>query len=173
MKHRAVTDPIPIDGARRRRAAGLILACAIVTGIAYAFFRLTPQPPVPGPGLPGTPPPAAATHATNAAAAPRSDFEALQGQWQRPDGGYVLDVKRVDAGGTVTAEYFNPRPIRVARAEAQRSDGASKLFVELRDEGYPGCTYTLTYHPERDELVGVYFQAALGESYNVEFVRLK
>ncbi|MBN2505514.1 MAG: hypothetical protein JXQ71_02350 [Verrucomicrobia bacterium] len=97
----------------------------------------------------------------------------LKGRWERPDGGYVLEVKHVEPRGTATVAYFNPSPIRVARAQAQRDGGAVKLFLELRDQGYPGCTYSLTYHPDRDELEGVYFQAAMGAYYEVVFVRLK
>ena len=39
--------------------------------------------------------------------------------------------------------------------------GALKLFIELRDVGYPGSTYTLTYLPAGDRLTGVYYQAAI------------
>jgi len=38
---------------------------------------------------------------------------------------------------------------------------------------YPGSTYTLTYDPRRDQLEGVYFQAAMQQRFDVVFVRLK
>jgi hypothetical protein len=41
----------------------------------------------------------------------------------------------------------------------------------LQDEGYPGCTYTLFYHPEEDVLAGSYYQAAVDRTYDVIFVR--
>ena len=62
-------------------------------------------------------------------------------------------------------------PIHVARAEASRDAQTVKVFVELRDVNYPGSTYTLVYRPETDQLTGTYFQAALGQNFEVEFVR--
>jgi len=46
-------------------------------------------------------------------------------------------------------------------------------FVELRDVNYPGSTYTLVYQAENDRLYGIYYQAALGQMFEVEFVRAK
>jgi len=54
-----------------------------------------------------------------------------------------------------------------------RAGAALKVFVELRAPGYPGSTYTLTYDAQRDQLQGTYFQAALGQTFAVAFVRLK
>ena len=100
-------------------------------------------------------------------------FDGLKGRWQRPDGGYVIEIKNVDANGQMTAAYFNPRPINVYRAEASREGEAIKIFIELRDLNYPGATYNLTYDPANDQLRGIYYQPALQQSFNVVFVRLK
>ena len=97
----------------------------------------------------------------------------LIGNWVRTDGGYIIAVRSVDPAGRVDAAYFNPRPINVSRAEAAVKGKTAKLFIELRDEGYPGSTYTLEYDSTNDALVGVYFQAVLQQSFNVIFVRLK
>ena len=97
----------------------------------------------------------------------------LIGSWMRTDGGYIIAVRRVEPEGRVDAAYFNPRPINVSRAEAAVKGNTAKLFIELRDEGYPGSTYTLEYDSTNDALAGVYFQAALQQSFNVIFVRLK
>ena len=48
-----------------------------------------------------------------------------------------------------------------------------KVFIELRDVNYPGSTYTLAYDVKTDRLVGRYFQAVAGETFDVYFVRLK
>jgi hypothetical protein len=48
-----------------------------------------------------------------------------------------------------------------------------KVLVELRDTGYPGSVYTLTYNPKEDVLVGVYFQAAVKQNFDVFFTRMK
>ena len=100
-------------------------------------------------------------------------FGRLNGRWLRPDGGYVLEIRSVDAGGTIDAGYLNPRPITVARAEATREGSTLKVFVELRAPNYPGSTYMLTYDPSRDQLAGTYFQAALKQRFDVIFVRMK
>jgi hypothetical protein len=100
-------------------------------------------------------------------------YEKLQGRWQRDDGGYIIDIRNVEADGKLTVAYLNPRPINVAKAEASMAGDALKVFVELRDVNYPGSIYQLTYDPAADRLRGTYFQAALRETYDVEFTRLK
>jgi len=100
-------------------------------------------------------------------------FDRLVGRWQRPDGGYVIDIREVAADGKILAAYFNPRPINVSQADAALDGTTLKVFIELRDVNYPGATYRLTYDPESDQLQGVYFQPALQQSFQVFFVRLK
>jgi len=102
-----------------------------------------------------------------------ASVHALRGRWLRPDGGYILDIRDVDARGQIEAAYRNPRPITVARAEATQDGATLHVFVELRAPGYPGSTYTLRYDPQRDQLAGVYFQAALQQNFDVVFVRMK
>jgi hypothetical protein len=143
----------------------LLLTVAIIT--AAAFFLLhgkqtgaqSPAPPV--------------TKKSIATPEAKSDFGSLKGRWRRPDGGYVIEIRNIEANGKMDAGYFNPRPINVSRAEASREGTTTKVFIELRDTNYPGSTYTLTYDPQSDQLKGVYFQAALQQSFDVVFVRLK
>lgn len=104
-----------------------------------------------------------------AAAGP--DTLKLIGQWQRPDGGYVLELSIAAPEGQLNAAYFNPRPINVARADWKLQDGRLLVFVELRDVNYPGSTYTLNYDAATDRLIGKYFQAVAGETYDIEFLR--
>jgi len=101
------------------------------------------------------------------------EFHRLIGRWLRPDGGYLIEIRNISSGGKVEAAYFNPRPINVSRAEVFRKKGGLEVFVELRDTGYPGSTYTLTYNPQQDMMTGIYFQATLGQSFEVIFVRAK
>ncbi len=120
--------------------------------------------------------PAVPASATNEAPVPvvaRPEFDQLKGRWERPDGGYVLEFRNVDTAGVVEAAYFNPGPIRVSKALALQEQGTTKVFVELRDVNYPGCTYSLSYDPATDQLHGVYFQAAVQQTYDVVFARLK
>ena len=71
------------------------------------------------------------------------------------------------------SSYLNPRPINVAKAEASVAGDAPKLCVELRDAGYPGSTYELIYDLRGDRLAGVYYQAAIGQRFDVVFLRKK
>jgi hypothetical protein len=101
----------------------------------------------------------------------QADFMALKGRWVRTDGGYVIEVRNVDAGGRLQAAYYNPNPVNVSRAEAARSGAAVTVFIELRAPGYPGSTYTLIHDPKSDLLKGVYHHAGLQQNFEVIFVR--
>ncbi len=115
--------------------------------------------------------------ATSADSATPGDGEThlkkLVGRWLRPDGGYVIEIRSMHADGRLDAGYYNPRPINVSQAKASHEGDAIQVFIELYDEGYPGSTYDLTYNPQSDAFIGTYFQAALRQSYNVVFVRMK
>jgi len=117
--------------------------------------------------------PGAAANRTTTESDAKPGFDVLKGRWLRPDGGYVVDVKSVDASGKMDASYSNPRRINVAKAEVSRDGPAIKVFIELRDANYPGSTYNLTYDPQSDQLQGTYYQAALQQQFEVFFVRMK
>ncbi|MEJ2475433.1 MAG: hypothetical protein P8Y74_16330, partial [Desulfobacterales bacterium] len=135
---------------------------AAVTG--YYFFRK-------GAGADRSEDPIAATQPTAAQDAAHG-FQPLIGRWRRPDGGYVIEVRGIDADGKIDAGYFNPRPINVARAEASRDVDGLKVFIELRDVGYPGATYSLIYNPRQNILQGLYYQPTAGQTFEVVFVPL-
>jgi hypothetical protein len=149
---------------RNRWRGPLVLgvACAAVA-LAWVLWR-------PNPGSATASAPVAAPQASSTPAAPQ-DFAVLLGEWTRPDGGYVLSVSQVAPDGKATVGYYNPRPIRVSRAEARREGKLVGLFVELNDVNYPGSTYNLGYDPASGELRGVYFQAVERVRYDVVFVR--
>ena len=100
-----------------------------------------------------------------------ADFQPLMGRWQRTDGGYVIEIGRIDADGKIAAGYFNPRPIYVSQAQASMQNGYIKVEVELRDTGYPGSRYTLIYDQPKDRLIGFYYHAVSGQNFDVVFVR--
>ena len=154
---------------KRRMYVHMVIIVLLTVGVfaAMALFIAHSK----NTGAQSTTPPAA----KESVAKPDSNkgFESLKGRWQRPDGGYVLDIKNVDANGKLAAGYFNPRPINVSRAEATLDGTTIKLFIELRDVNYPGATYHLTFDPEKDQLRGVYFQPALQQKFDVFFVRMK
>jgi len=100
------------------------------------------------------------------------NFQNLVGRWIRPDGGYILEVRNIDSNGLLQAAYFNPRPIHVSQARLTFVNKAPQVFIELRDTGYPGATYTLSYLPEQNVLAGLYYQPTAGQSFEVVFVRM-
>jgi len=102
----------------------------------------------------------------------QNTFIKLIGRWQRPDGGYVIDISSINADGSLEAAYFNPRPINVSQASAAVEEGRIKIFIELRDVGYPGARYSLFYTPQDDTLKGLYFQPSVQQSFEVVFVRM-
>ena len=105
-------------------------------------------------------------------AASAADYRPLVGRWQRTDGGYVIEIQRVAADGAMAAAYFNPRPINVSWAKASEFKDHLKVEVELRDTGYPGSSYTLLYDPDKDALLGIYYQAVQKQNFDVIFVRI-
>lgn len=113
-----------------------------------------------------------AVSAEKASSAP-GDFKRLEGRWTRPDGGYVLELKDIKKDGSISAAYYNPRPVKVFRAEAGRKDGTITLYVELRDINYPGSNYNLVYDAKTDRLRGTYFQAVERRAFQIEFMRTK
>jgi hypothetical protein len=102
-----------------------------------------------------------------------ADFRPLIGRWQRTDGGYVVEIRRIASDGSLEARYFNPRPINVSMAKASTFKDYIKVEIELRDTGYPGSTYTLLYDPDKDALLGFYYQAVQRQNFDVIFIRMK
>jgi hypothetical protein len=101
------------------------------------------------------------------------DRSVLIGDWIRTDAEYRVTISELRDDGTLRAGYFNPNSINVGKAGWVFSDGAMKLYIELRDENYPGSNYNLVYYPEKDLLAGKYFQAVEGVTYDVGFFRKK
>jgi hypothetical protein len=99
------------------------------------------------------------------------DFSVLVGEWVRIDGDYTIHVRDVKTDGSASVNYFNPGSINVSQSYAFVQKDLVKLFVKLQDKGYPGSTYTLYYYAEKDALAGFYYQAVIGQTYEVVFYR--
>lgn len=104
---------------------------------------------------------------------PAIDTLKLINWWQRTDAPYQLKLSGFSANGAMEAVYLNPRPINVGLANWKNENGNVKLYIELRDQNYPGSHYTLYYMADQDMLVGKYFQAVEGTTYDVGFTRVK
>lgn len=96
----------------------------------------------------------------------------LIGKWVRPDGGYSLQIVGFK-DSTVDAAYFNPNPINVSETQWKIQDGYVYLYVLFDDVGYEGSYYSLGYLPEKDILMGFYYQAALKQKFEVYFERVQ
>jgi ABC-type Fe3+-hydroxamate transport system substrate-binding protein len=101
------------------------------------------------------------------------DKNSLTGDWMRSDAGYRIQLSGLGDGGILSAAYFNPQPIHVGKAKWTLENGLLKVYIELSDENYPGSNYDLIYMPEKDLLVGKYYQAVEGVTYDVLFQRKK
>jgi hypothetical protein len=124
-----------------------------------------PAPPPAGNAQPDAPQPDAPQPVA-------ATFEKIKGKWLRPDGGYVLEIKRLLPDNALEAAYFNPGPIHVGKARLYKERGFTKVFVELQDVNYPGSTYTLIYDADGDLLRGVYYQATYQQEYPITFERM-
>jgi len=82
------------------------------------------------------------------------DRSILVGDWIRTDAEYRVTISELFDDGTLKAGYFNPKSINVSKAGWIFSEGAMKIYIELRDENYPGSNYNLVYYPEKDLLAG-------------------
>lgn len=108
------------------------------------------------------------------AGAAQAGVDRLVGRWVRPDGGYVITIKAVGAGGKLDASYANPGPLPFYTAEVARDAGGElRLYFELRAGGYGGSSYRLSYDPSADRLKGVYHQAVARQSFDVVFERAR
>ena len=170
VKRKTIPPAAARAGWRIPRLGAVALAAAVVVGGGFwwsqgrhADTQVTDTPVI-------------GTNAASQAAltaTPSLGFEKLKGKWQRPDGGYIIEIRSVGPSGKMDAAYFNPQPIHVAKAEASQDGGTVKGFIELRDVNYPGSTYTLVHDPATDQLKGIYYQAALQQQFEVSFEKLK
>ncbi len=104
-------------------------------------------------------------------AAKTVNYNTIAGEWQRIDGNYVLKIGDVLPEGAAIVEYYNPRPINVAKAAVSTENGFIKLFIKFQDKSYEGSTYTLVYNAKKDVLMGYYYQAPMDKTYEVMFAR--
>lgn len=137
------------------------IVCVSIAAILYVVIDMRPHQPA-------TP----ASHAAAKAEPVLVEFETLKGKWVRPDGGYVIEIRKLLPDNALEVGYFNPNPIHVGQAKLYKERGFTKVFVELQDVNYPGSTYTLIYDKENNLLRGTYYQATQQEEYQIYFERL-
>ena len=161
--------PLTLHPSTRARSSFIRRCLPILCGAALCGFMVSCGSKTETAPLPQAP----QTNAAPIAAALSPELAKLVGKWERPDGGYILEIKSVDSSGKLDVGYFNPDPIKVSRAAAWREKGTTKVVIELQDVNYPGCTYTLEHNPQTDQLFGQYYQAAMQQTYEIVFTRVK
>ncbi|MBP1599538.1 MAG: hypothetical protein H6Q05_4915 [Acidobacteria bacterium] len=157
---RAKTRPSGAVARRLRASIVIVIAIAAAAAIAVGFWWSQSRKA-------GNPP--AVTEKAGARFNPA--LEKLIGQWQRPDGDYIIEIRSIEPDGKMNAAYFNPLPIHVEKAEVSQMGETFSIVIVLNDANYPGSTYTLSYDAARDILRGSYFQAAKRQTYGVYFIR--
>jgi len=172
------SSPGPLPQARSGRRQTIlrwtILGCSgawIALALSACSKDEAKSPPAPISAA-QTPRPAAPPTPTATPAVPGT-VRATFGRWHREDGGYVLEIRDATPQGSLEAQYFNPKPIRVSRAAWREGGGRAQLLVELNDVGYAGSTYILFHDPTTDRLIGEYTQPTQQQTYSIEFVRAK
>jgi hypothetical protein len=168
-KKNKATEPTGLTGS----PVFWIIVLLVVAGLLlwFAVPRFEKPQPVADTGSPTTPATASTPAAPKAVPAGALAPEKLLGRWLRSDGDYMIEVTGATPDGKVQAGYFNPSPINVGLAEWTREGEALRVLVELRAPNYPGSTYKLLLRPGADKLTGQYFQAATGQTFDVEFER--
>ena len=164
-KKKRNTGRKPPQPPKKRKLPLKWLSLAVVILIAAAILAVV--------GFKSAPPSGESKSPTTAHTKNPDGFQKLIGRWLRPDGGYIIEIRGITQNGRMDAAYLNPRPIHIAQADASWKNGKLQVFIELRDTGYPGSTYTLDYNPEQDVLTGIYYQAAMNQAFEVVFVRAK
>ena len=96
----------------------------------------------------------------------------LVGNWMRSDGNYTIKVSKVKGEGYLSASYYNPSPIHTDKTTYKVENNQLKVHMLLNDTNYPKCTYDLIYNDEKQMLLGQYFQATSGQTYNVMFQKV-
>src|SRR5262249_55552294 len=67
-----------------------------------------------------------------------SDPSRLVGRWLRSDSDYAIAIAAAAPDGKLDAQYLNPNPIHVSKAEWRRVGGSLAVVLELTDRNYPG-----------------------------------
>lgn len=103
---------------------------------------------------------------------PAAEFnDKLIGWWLRHDQSYMMVLDAIGDDGRVEAQYLNPKPVHVSKAEVWIEDGLVRLLLELTDKNYPGNYYELAYLPDEDRWLGLYHHLGVDETYEVYFTR--
>jgi hypothetical protein len=97
----------------------------------------------------------------------------LKGVWGRADGPGEINISEVLDNGVLKTTFYNPKLINIEKAVWTNSSDVLRIYILLRDDSNPDSSFSLNYLPEKDLLIGVYFDGLTKESYAVTFKRVK
>jgi hypothetical protein len=103
--------------------------------------------------------------------AKKQDKNLLKGIWERTDASGELTISEIMDNGFLTATYGNPKGINIEKAVWLNTSDVLRIYILFREDLYPGSSFSLNYLPEKDQLLGTYFDALTNESYTVSFKR--
>ncbi len=104
------------------------------------------------------------------------DKNLLIGEWSQMGTPYFIKITGVLDTGKLDAAFYDPNypvKIEIEKANWTKTGTLLSIYIELQDPEYPGSSFKLNYIPERDVLVGTYFNALTGMVYPMEFNRIK
>ena len=97
----------------------------------------------------------------------------LVGEWSKTGTPYLIKITGVFDIGKLEVGYYGAQKIEIEKANWAKTGTLLSVYIELQDPEYPGSNFKLNYIPERDVLVGRYYDAMEGMEYPVEFIRIK
>jgi hypothetical protein len=100
------------------------------------------------------------------------DRNLIKGVWGRVDAAGEIKITEVLHGGSLKSTFYNPKLIAIEKSIWTNSSGVLRVYILLREDDYPGSSFTLNYVAVRDVLVGVYYDALTQKSYPVTFERV-
>lgn len=103
---------------------------------------------------------------------PWPGFQVLLGRWQDRNGMGVMDIKNISNTGVMEMQYTAIEPVHVTQAQAARDGGKTKVQISLLYSRSLCLTYDLTYHPQSDQLKGIFWRKGSFKTTEVVFHRL-
>jgi hypothetical protein len=103
----------------------------------------------------------------------QQDEDLIKGVWGRSDAADEINISEILNNGLLKATFYNPKMINIEKAVWTNSSDVLRIYILLREDKYPGSSFSLNYLPEKDLLLGVYFDALTNESHAVTFNRVK
>jgi hypothetical protein len=103
----------------------------------------------------------------------QQDENLIKGVWGRTDAVGEINISEILDNGLLKTTFYNPKMINIEKAIWTNSSDVLRIYILFREDKYPGSSFSLNYLPEKDLLLGVYFDALTNESYSVAFKRVK